>query len=166
MKVGAILFRDRRGAAAAEMALVVPLLTALMLGAAELGRYFWSEHVLLKAVRDGTVYVSRQRIDNFDCASNAVNATVVNSTKALVRTGRMSGGADQLPNWTAQGAVFAVDLACVTSAGGTALDGIYTSNAGLIPVVTVRASVPYSSMFGLRSGLNLTARQQAAVYGA
>ena len=57
MRPGA-LFRDCRGAAAAEMAMVLPLLLALMFGVTELGRYFWSEHVLLKGVwqcnrRDG-----------------------------------------------------------------------------------------------------------------
>ena len=54
----------------------------------------------------------------------------------------------------------------MTSAGGTTLGGIYTSNYGNVPVLTVRASVPFTSMFGIRMGLKLNARQQAAVYGA
>lgn len=161
------LFRNRAGTAAAEMAMVAPLLIAILLGTAELGRYFWSEHVLLKGVRDGAVYASRQSIGNFNCTTNTVNATVVNNTRTLVRTGELSGGSPSLPNWSAQGVVFAVDLACVTAANGTTLGGIYTANAGQqVPVITVRASVPFTSMFGLRMGLSLNARQQAAVYGA
>lgn len=158
------LLADRSGAAAAEMALVLPVLLALIFGVSELGRYFWSEHVLLKSVRDGAVYAARQRIDNFDCSTNTVHSTVVDQTRALVRTGALSGGVDRLGNWSS--AVFAIDLSCVTSANGTVLSGIYSANGGNVPVITVRATVPYTSMFGLRLGLNLNARQQAAVYGA
>ena len=41
------------GAAAAEMALVLPILIALMFGSFELGNYFLNQHVVTKAVRDG-----------------------------------------------------------------------------------------------------------------
>jgi Flp pilus assembly protein TadG len=148
------------------MALVAPLLVALMLGCAELGRYFWSQHVLVKAVRDGSVYAARQRIDNFNCNTNTVAAGVVSSTQTLVRTGQLSGGTPLLPNWGSGTTVFAIDLACVTSANGTTLGGIYTANSGQVPVITVRASIPFTSIFGLQSGLSLNARQQAAVFGA
>ena len=166
MKIGDKSLSDCGGAAGAEMALVLPILLALLFGATELGRYFWSEHVLLKGVRDGAIYAARQRIDNFNCATSAVNSNVVDQTKALVRTGALSGGADRLPNWSS--GTFSIDLACVTSTGGTALSGIYSANSGDVPVITVRASVPFTSLFGfsLGSGLLLNAEQQAAVYGA
>lgn len=163
MRPGALL-RDRRGAAAAEMAMVLPLLLALMFGVTELGRYFWSEHVLLKGVRDGAVYAARQRIDQFNCGTSSVDSALVTRTKTLVQTGRLSGGSNLLPNWTS--GTFAIDLACVTSANGTTLSGIYSANGGKVPVITVRASVPFTSIFGIRMGLRLNARQQAAVYGA
>src|SRR5215217_7313983 len=60
--MNAALGHDVRGSAAAEMALVLPLLLALMFGSLELGDYFLSEHVLLKGVRDGAVYAARQDI--------------------------------------------------------------------------------------------------------
>lgn len=166
MRISTDLGADCRGAAATEMALVLPILLALMFGATELGRYFWSEHVLLKGVRDGAVYASRQRIDNFNCATSAVNPNVVDKTKTLVRTGALSGGSDRLPNWSS--GTLAIDLACVTTTGGTTLGGIYTANSGNVPVITIRASVPFTSLFGfgLGSGLTLNAQQQAAVYGA
>lgn len=158
------MLRDNGAAAAAEMALILPFLLALMFGITELGRYFWSEHILLKSVRDGAIYAARQRVDNFDCTTNTVNAGVVSRTRTLVQTGKLSGTANLLPNWAS--GTFAIDLACVTSANGTTLSGIYTANAGRVPVITVRASVPHTSIFGIRQGLRLNARQQAAVYGA
>lgn len=164
MKIGHIV-RNQRGAAAAEMALVAPLLVLLLFAVTDLGRFFWSQHVLVKAVRDGAVYASRQKIGNFNCTSNTVSTAVVNNTRELVRTGKLSGGNPLLPNWSSGSTVFTVGLACVTQSNGTTLGGIYTANSGQVPVITVRASVPYTSMVGLPSGLSLNASQQSAVYG-
>lgn len=160
------LVRDRTGAAAAEMALVLPLLLAIMFGFAELGRYFWTEHVMVKAVRDGAIYASRQRIDNFNCATGVVSAPVVNSTKELVRTGALSAGTPLVENWGSNDTIFTMTVACVTSAGGTTINGIYTGNGGQVPVLTINASIPYSTIMGLRGGLKVGAVQQATVMGA
>jgi hypothetical protein len=159
------LLTDRRGAAAAEMALVAPLLIALLFGVTDLGRYFWSQHILVKSVRDGAVYASRQQIGNFDCANDVVDPGVVSETRELVETGQLSGGSDLLPNWSSGSTIFTIALDCVTESDGTTLGGIYTANAGQVPVITVTASVPYTSMVGLRSGLSLNASQQSTVYG-
>ena len=43
---------DSNGAAAAEMALVMPLLLIIMFGAMELGKFFLDQHVVVKSVRD------------------------------------------------------------------------------------------------------------------
>ena len=53
------LARDSRGAAAAEMALVLPLLLVILFGSLELGNYFMNEHTLIKAVRDGARFAGR-----------------------------------------------------------------------------------------------------------
>ncbi len=47
------LMGSNGGAAAAEMALVTPLLLIIMAGGLEVGNYFMDEHRLVKAVRDG-----------------------------------------------------------------------------------------------------------------
>ena len=58
MKGRARLSSDRRGAAAAEMALVTPLLLVILFGAVELGNYFYNEHIVVKAVRDGARFAA------------------------------------------------------------------------------------------------------------
>ena len=54
------LWTDRRGSAAAEMAMVAPLLIGIMFGSLQMGKFFWDEHQVLKAVRDGARYAARQ----------------------------------------------------------------------------------------------------------
>ena len=167
-----VLGKDNRGSAAAEMAMVLPILLALIFGAVEVGNYFRSEHVLIKGVRDGAVFAARQQISNYDCsvASPAVPATVVNSSKALVRTGQLSGGTDRLPKWTDGSTTFTITASCVTAAGGTTLHGIYQVNGGKVPVITVTADLPYQSVaatLGFKmTGVRVRATQQAVVTGA
>lgn len=147
--------------------MVTPLLLVIMFGATELGRFFWSEHKLVKAVRDASIYASRQEIGNFTCPST-VNANLAGQVRQLVRTGVLTGGTDQLANWSNGGASIDVTMTCVTSAGGTTLAGIYTANGGQVPVLTIDATLPYNSLmhgFGLESALTMKAKQQTAVMG-
>jgi hypothetical protein len=141
-----------------------------MAGSAELGRYFYQEHVLTKAVRDGAVFAARSDINKFHCDTGAVDAPIPDNTRALVRTGGLSGQQDLLPWWTAtSGVIFTVTVVCSTAAGGTTLGGIYTANGGKVPVVTVSATLPYRTMMsaaGLSTGTwQLNATEQAAVQG-
>jgi Flp pilus assembly protein TadG len=164
--------KDRRGTAAAEMALVLPILLALIWGALELGNYFRSEHVLIKGVRDGAVFAARQEITNYDCsgANPTVPTAVVNNAKALVRTGQLSGGTDRLPRWADGSTTFAIAASCVTTAGSTTLLGIYQVNGGKVPVITVTADLPYQPVAGILglqiSNLRVRAVQQAVVTGS
>ena len=66
---GVSLLRSRRGSAAAEMALVSPLLAVLMIGSVELGNFFYNEHILMKAVRDGARYAARQNFSNYSACT-------------------------------------------------------------------------------------------------
>lgn len=162
------LLRNRDGAAAAELALVLPLLLTILFGSLEMGRFFWSEHQLVQAVRDASVFASRQRIDHFDCAAGTVDSAVTTPVTNLVRTGELSGGTDRLPNWTDAAASVNVTLACVTAAGGTNLSGMYRTNDNVVPVITVAASVPYHVIlggFGMTGAYSLNASQQSAVMG-
>jgi Flp pilus assembly protein TadG len=166
------LLKDRGASAAAEMALVLPMLLILLFGSVELGNYFRSEHILLKGVRNGAVYAARQDIAiNYDCSGGppTVPTALVNDTRTLVRTGALSGGTDLLPMWTDGSTTFTMSVTCVTAAGGTTLAGLYIVNGGQVPVLTVDADLPYSSVLGslglASPDLRLKAAQQAAVSG-
>ena len=167
------LARCASGAAAAEMALALPILLVLLFGSAEIGNYFMNEHILVKAVRDGARYAARQDFSNFSSCSGAPGGTVEADTKAVVMTGLLSGGTNKLRNWNAT--TITVTTSCSTTTGGQTLGGIYTGNknsSGTLigaPIVTVSATVPYSPIlqaFGFTgTGYNLNATQQAAVMG-
>ena len=161
------LVRDVRAAAAAELALVMPLLLLLMTGAIELGNYFYNEHILVKAVRDGARYAARQDFSNYDACSGSVVEPIFTNTRNLVGTGVLAGGSDRMMNWGA--ATFTMTMSCTTTAGGQTMTGIYRGRASGAPRVMVDASVPYPSFFGVLgltdSSLRLRATEEAAVMG-
>lgn len=153
-------------AAAAEMALVTPLLVILMFGSFELGNYFLSEHVVVKAVRDGARYAARRPFADFTCPST-VASDVVDKTRNVTRTGQVaSGGAARLVNWTTDTTV-SVTVSCTAIAGGN-YSGIYNGMTNL-PKVKVSATVPYRSLFNnlgfTSSTLNLVSESEATVQG-
>jgi Flp pilus assembly protein TadG len=165
------LVRSTRGAAAAEMALVTPLLLILMMGSFEVGNYFMDEHKLVKAVRDGARFAGRQSFTNYTCPGGTTpGGTVVADTQNVVKTGLLSGGTARLPKtWTIN-----VTFTCKTDLSGGSSNppsGIYKPSSGsaYAPVVTVTATVPYMPLlasYGFRGiGLNLYATQQSAVMG-
>jgi Flp pilus assembly protein TadG len=160
------LTRSQSGSAGAEMALVMPLLLLLMFGSFELGNYFYSEHVVAKAVRDGARFASRSFSLDASCSTPPIG--VVTSTKEVTRTGQVSGGSARLAGWT-NAARVTVTLTCATS-GGYVNNGIYKGLTGGIRVVKVTAAVPYTSLFatlGLTDGdsLMLNASSEAPVMG-
>lgn len=159
--------RDQRGAAAAEMALVMPMLLVIMIGSVELGNFFYNEHILVKAVRDGARYAARQSFSNYSC-SGAPGGTVVADTQALVRKSLLSGGTDRLAG--IQNADITLTTSCKTTQGGQSMTGIYRGAANGAPIVTVSATVDYAPVIGAAFGfsgvgLHLNASQQAAVMG-
>jgi Flp pilus assembly protein TadG len=159
------------------MALVTPILLILLFGSVELGNYFYNEHKLVKAARDGARYAARQSFSNYSACSGSVPTpglagSVHENTKLMVRKGTLdSTAADLLPNWAS--ATFTVTMSCSVSlddgAGGNyALGGIYANTSA--PTVVVKASLPYYSVLGVPFGLSglgasLNATQSAAVAG-
>jgi Flp pilus assembly protein TadG len=163
--------RCSRAAAAAEMALVTPLLLIIIMGSVEVGNYFYNEHILTKAVRDGARYAARQSYSYYgtsaSCASPS-DATMIANVKTLIMTSLLSGGTNRLALWNAS--TITVSASCQAAAGGQNMTGIYTGRTAGAPVVTVNASVPYVPIIGAAlgmswTGLNLNASQQAAVSG-
>jgi hypothetical protein len=178
-----LLLRDRTANAAVEMALVAPLLLALMFGAVELGNYFMTEHALEKQVRDGARYAARLSLsDSYSCPDTVfadANATsdIVNVTEtgAVSGTGfpRFSSGywARTCGNDTQ---AITVSVRCVSKndidTGGSGNSGIYASLNGDIPVVKVSARVKYLSVlsqlgFSAATNICLQAESESAVQG-
>ena len=163
---------SRSGVAAAEMVLMTPLLLVLMMGAFEVGNYFYSEHVVATAVRDGARYASRLPFTYYPCGG-AINPTSAESNiKNITMNGAISGGNQRLANWNNVNSV-TVTFACVAS-GFTYVDnGIFRGLSGGVRFVTVTAVVPYKSLFArfgitnahTLNGINLVAQSQAAVVG-
>lgn len=151
------------------MALVTPLLMIIMFGSMELGYYFYSEHVVVKAVRDGARYASRQSFANFDCSDDAddpVDPGTIGNIQLLTRTNQLAD-ADapaRLANWDDNSTVD-VGLVCDTS--GTY--GAFYTGMNAVPVVVVEANVSYTSLFSMigfdASGLNLNASSEVPVMG-
>src|SRR5258706_12009745 len=157
---------DDCGSAAVEMALVTPIFMALMFSAYDVRNYFLSEHVVVKAVRDGARFASRQSFTSMPCATGALSTSSEPglSIDHLVRYGNVSGtGNPRLVNWTTP---VTVTLSC-----GPALtySGIYKGMESAVPVVTVQAVTNYQSLFNhfgiTTTTITLNASSQIPVMG-
>lgn len=171
------LIRDAGGAAAAEMALVMPFLILLMAGSMELGNYFLTEHAVTKQVQDGARYASRLTLaTTYSCTASPstvfqdpdAQANIINVTKTGsvdgTGTGRFASGF-----WTAgscAAAPVSVSIRCVDK---TEYGGFYAGLDGDIPVVKVSADVTYPSLLGTlgfnTAGYCVHANSEAVVAG-
>ena len=166
--------RHEGGAAAAEMALMLPLLTLLIFGGVEMGSFFWTEHQVIKSVRNGTRYAARQDFSNFTCDGTTVG-TADAQVRNLIRTGTVDGSGDPvIRTWTA--AADGIDILVTCDTGSSySTKGIYTDQSGAsAPSVTsalniqVDVTLPYPSLFdnlGYLNGQSITARAQSPVTG-
>lgn len=175
----------RSGTAAAEMALVSPMLIALMFGSFELGNYFMSEHAVAKAVRDGARFASRLPVSTYSCPSGGADGSagsfatgttsLQSQIKNVTRTGSIDDSAPpRLSYWTAAqetaslptGSPITLTITCrLASSFSGALSGM----PGNIPVITVAANVRYPSLLGQvgisDTNLRLHSQSQAPVMG-
>lgn len=163
--------RDRSASAATEMALMMPILFALMFTTYEGGHYMWTEHKVLKGVRDGARYAARLPFDYYSCSSadlqnptgQATGATRTTEIKNLTRTGLLIGGNAKVPGW--QDSSVTVSVAC----NATYNTGLYTKITGGAPTVTVSTVVTYPSILGMlgfdTSAAKVRAQANAAVTG-
>lgn len=156
------LIADSAGAAAAELAMLLPLLVLLMFASFEMGKYFLDAHTVQKAVRDGARYAARQSFTEMPCGGTATDETAI---KNLVRTGTtQAGGNPRLTYWT-DPATITVTITCDSGQTYSA-SGVYTGVTDGARRVTVAAAVPYDTLFGIRLvGAIVNARNEAAVMG-
>lgn len=162
------LARNNRATAAVEMVLCLPLMFGLVFGALELGYYFMTEHAVVKAVRDGARYAARRPFTDYPGCSPS--SGLRDATRNVTRTGQIaSGGTPRFASWDDPNSID-VTATCVSAGTYT---GIYIDRATgapvATPVVTVKATVPYTLLTG-RLGLgnvtlSLHAQSEAAVTG-
>ena len=179
MKALRALLRCTDGVAAAEMALVAPMLIILMFGTMELGNYFLTQHAITKHVRDGARYASRLTLAaDYSCTAGSdlsglyEDADAATKIANVTRTGSVDGlaagrfGDDFWSSPCDGDDAVAVSIRCVDNSD---YGGIYASSSEDIPVVAVSANVAYPSLFGAlgfdATGLCAGARSEAAVAG-
>lgn len=156
--------KDETGATAAELALILPLLVLMLFGAIEVSYYFYNQHQVVKGVRDGARYASRQSFNNINCNSGySMPAAITTAIQEVTRTGRPSGGTARVSGWVNSNVT--VTVSCPTTAVTT---GIYAGEVNA-PIITVKADVDYQSLFDgvgfLTDNYDLNASQQAAAMG-
>ena len=164
------LVRHRSGNAAAETALVAPVVLLLLFAAVEMGNLFYTQHILTKAVRDGARYAARQTFSDYDMGGCTLGSDAETRTRRLVRTGQLANAAAaaRLPGWDEEdeATTITVSVACDGSGG---YGGVYGGNGGTAAAVTVQASVPYTPLVGSIAfdvtGRTLSAESEAAVAG-
>lgn len=154
MKHGPSFLLNSRGSAAAEMALVLPFLMVLMFGGLEAGHFFFREHQIVKAAREGARFAGRQDMDTFDC----VNETVDEATAQLVE--------ELIQDTVAGNPTVAVGVAPCVADSST---GLYTGMTNGAPIAIVSVSMPYPSLVASlgfdAANLTLNATAQSAVMG-
>jgi len=175
--------RNPAGAAAAELALVMPLLLILMFGSVELSNLFMDQHALEKQVRDGARYGARLTISKSYACPGTVFEDTGYATKIInvTKTGAVSGTGN--PRWptsywartcSSGNPTVAVTLRCVDKTqidtAGDGVTGIYSSLPGTtIPVVKVSAEVKYRSLLAMvgfnATNVCMTAESEAPVQG-
>ncbi|PKP86345.1 MAG: pilus assembly protein TadE [Alphaproteobacteria bacterium HGW-Alphaproteobacteria-17] len=161
-------FMCRSGAAAAEMALILPMLIAIMFGGFEAGAYLWTEHKVVKGVRDGARFAARQSFTAYNC-STITDATILGQVQNLTRTGQLSGGTAKVSTWTDNSQVTVTAACQAPVANEYTSSGVYATQADGAIHVTVSSTVAYPSLFGTlgfnTSGAVVKASANAAVMG-
>lgn len=151
----------RRGAAAAEMALILPLALVLLFTMFEGSYYLICEHRVIKGVRDGARYAARLPLSDYACPAATFSGSEA-TVKNLTRTGLLAGGTSTVSGWV-DGDI-TVSVACSGNAGG-----IYVANGGYAPLVTVSTQVVYPSLMGAlgfsSNTLYIAASAQSPVVG-
>ncbi len=154
-------YRNQSGAAAAEMALIIPLALALIFTTFDGAYYMICEHRVVKGVRDAARYAARLDLTNYACPGGtfAGNAATVQN---LARTGKLSGGTAAVPGWVNSNVTIAVT--CASGQGG-----IYLATGGNAPKVRISTRVVYPSFLGslgfTSSTIHIAAAAQSPVIG-
>lgn len=160
MTVRRAFVRDERGAAAAEMALILPLLLMLLFGGMEGGNFFWREHQVVKAAREGARFAARQSMEFYDCAAGTISTVAdANGETVEERIARVTAA-----NLVGEPVVTVAMVGCAADSQF----GLYAEKPDGAPIVSVNVTVPYQSLMATMifdDTMTLGASAQAAVMG-
>lgn len=132
--------RNQSGAAAVEMALILPAALALLFVTFDGAYYMLCEQRVVKGVRNAARYAARLDLSNYACPGGTFSGNTA-AVQNLARTGTLTGGNATIPGW--QNSDVQVSVACSAGRGG-----IYEASGGNAPVVRVSTKVAYPSLMG------------------
>ena len=145
---------------------MLPIMLALLFGAFEAGHFFWTQHKVVKAVRDGARFATRLDVASLCNGSSAIMSSAVEGQiQNMTVSGQVgTGGVAKVPGWSSSTVDVDVDCASFVDTG------IYSDLGGAGPLVTVSAgAVSYPSIFaglGFIDGtFTISAKSSAAVTG-
>ncbi len=155
------LKRDRDGAALVELTLLMPVLIALMVGVAEIGRAMHQQHIIAKSVRDAARTLARdpRLFDPATGCSTSIPAALQSQIETIVLKGTLDPTANFLISyWDNPATEVTITVACTPPGSLDSPVGLNpaTSTMHDIPVVTVQGQVPFDDI-GLFSLVGLTA---------
>ncbi len=159
-----LLQNDLNGHAILELAVVLPVVLTIGLGAIEFGNMIYRKHLIINGVRDAARYASGLA---YDAANTTQTTNVSTATKNIATTGAISGGTNRISWWTPS----SVTVAYTSIANGNTSCGSTRCYRpiGDIATVTVSTSVAYQPLGFLGFlGLNavtLNASHQERVIG-
>jgi hypothetical protein len=167
------LLRDSNASAAAEMALVLPLLLVIMMGSVEGGNYFLAEHAVIKQVRDGARYASRIPIEaNYSCTPPQATNDAETEIRNITRTGTIDGSGQLRRPYSDEevtcGGLAQTVVVSVRCADKDTYPGMWRAMGTDIPIVKVESAVKYNpvlSGIALSGTLCIRAESEIPVIG-
>lgn len=132
--------RNERGAAAAEMALILPAALAVMFATFEGAHYMMTEQRVIKGVREAARYAGRLDFSLYGCPGGTFSGSTA-TIQNLARTGQLVGGVPRVSSWENNDTTVTVTCTAATT-------GIYKVNGNFAPAVRVSARVSYPSLMG------------------
>ncbi len=134
------LWRDQRGSALIEGALLLPLLIALVFGVFEFSWLFYQQHLVAIGLHDAADYLARSP-DPCNAVSNAWKAEQRHA-KNLATSGSLSGGAARVRGWTGQ----MVTTKCTKIDNPVGHNGLSRFRGASVYVVTASTEFTYPSL--------------------
>jgi Flp pilus assembly protein TadG len=134
------LWRDQRGSALIEGALVIPLLITLVFGVLEFSWLFYQQHLVAIGLHDAADYLARSS-DPCNAVSNAWQAEQQHA-KNLATSGSLSGGATRVRGWNAA----MVTTQCSRIDNPVGRNGLSRFRGASIYVITASTKFTYPSL--------------------